>query len=96
MGHPSEQDLKYLVSRQNLDDCPLAIHDVNNAHAIFGLNIAGVREKTGRQKPDRFVTDYVAVPRNSLELHKYVTLVVDFFSSTMLHFWLPCPEVPNL
>ena len=77
VGHSYEQDLKSLVRSHNLDDCSLTIHDVNNAHAIFGHDIAGVRGKTVGQKPDRVVTYYVAVPCDFLVLHKYVTLVTD-------------------
>ena len=66
-----------MVISNNIDDCPLTIHDVNNAHAIFGTDIAGVRGKTARQKPDIVVTDSVVVPREFLALHKYVTLVSD-------------------
>ena len=77
VGYPYEQDLKYLVSIQNLDYCPLTIHNVNNARAIFGPDIAGVRGKAVRQKPDRVVTYYVAVTCNFLALHKYVTLMSD-------------------
>ena len=71
VGHPSEKDLKYLVSSQNIYDCPLTINDMNNAHAIFGPDIAGVRG------PDRVLKYYVTVPYNFLELHKYATLVAD-------------------
>ena len=47
IGHPSERDLKYLVSI-NLNDCPVTIPDVNNAHKIFGPNLGGTRGKTVR------------------------------------------------
>ena len=78
-GNSSDRYFKCLLSSQNLDDFPLTIHDANNAHAIFGPNIAGVRGKTFSHKPDRVITDYVSVPGDFLELHKYVTLVADFF-----------------
>ena len=50
---------------------------MKNSNAIFGPNIAGVRGKPVRQKSEIVMTDYVAVPREFLELHKYVTLVAD-------------------
>ena len=75
--HPSERDLKYLVSSQNLYECPLTIYDVKNAHAVFGTYIVGVRGGGVGKKTDRVVTDYVSVPRKFLVLYKYVTLVAD-------------------
>ena len=77
MGNSYEQYLKYLVRSQNIDDCPLTIHDVNNNHANLGPDIAGVRGKTVSQKYEKFVTYYVDVPSNFLVLHKYVTLMED-------------------
>ena len=59
---------------------------MNNAHAIFGPDIAGVRGKTSRQKPDRVVIYYVAVPCNFLVLHKYVTLVADVWFVNNVEF----------
>ena len=52
--HPSAQDLEYLVSINNIDDCPITIHHVKNAHAIFGPDIAGARGKPVRHKPEHF------------------------------------------
>ena len=94
--HPSEQDLKYLVSSHNLDDCPLTIHDVKNSHAIFGPNIAGVIGKTVRQKPDIVMTYYMAVPCDFLALHKCVTLVADVCFVDNIVFLITFPEVLNL
>ena len=77
VGCPYEQGHKYFMSSINIYNCPLTIHDVNNAPVIFGPNIVRVRGKTFRKKPDRVMKYYVAVPRDFLEMHKYVTLVSD-------------------
>ena len=50
IGHPSERDLKYLVSGK-LTDCPVTIPDVNNAHKIFGPILCGTKGNTVSQKP---------------------------------------------
>ena len=44
---------------------------------MFVPNLAGNRGKTVRQNPDRVVTDHVAIPREFLKLHKFVTIVAD-------------------
>ena len=43
------------------------IDDMNNAHGIFCPYIAVARGKTVRQRPDRVMTDYVAVLMNSTD-----------------------------
>ena len=48
-----------------------------NAHTIFGPDIAAVRGKTVRHKPDYFMIDYIDIPMEFLKLHKYLALVVD-------------------
>ena len=42
---------------------------------MFGTNLAGTRGKTVWQKSDGVVMYYVTVPKDLLELHKFVTLV---------------------
>ena len=50
---------------------------VTNAHTMFGPNLAGTRGKTLQQNSDRVVMDYVDVPKDFLEFHKFLTLVAD-------------------
>ena len=76
IGNPYERDLKYLVSI-NLTDCPVTITDRNNAHKSFGPILGGTRGKTVRQNPEHVTTDYVAIPRYFLALHRFVSLVED-------------------
>ena len=85
IGHPSERDIKYLVSI-NLTDCPVTIKDVNNAHKIFGPILGGARGKTVRQKPEHVTTDYVSVPREFLSLHRFASLVADVTFVNNIHF----------
>ena len=46
---------------------------------LYGYCNIGVRGKTDRNKPDRVMTDYVAVFCDFLALHKYITLVSDVY-----------------
>ena len=46
LGCLSERDLEVLVSSKELDDMPVAPHNLRNAKAIFGSpDIAGVQGK---------------------------------------------------
>ena len=69
--------MEYLVSSNNIDDCPITVHDVKNDHASFGPDIAEVRGKTVMHKPDHTTICYVEIPREFLNLQNYVTLVDD-------------------
>ena len=63
IGHPSERDLKYLVSI-NLNDFPVTTPDVNNAKKSFGPILGGTRVKTVRQNLEDVTIDYVAITRD--------------------------------
>jgi hypothetical protein len=51
------------------------VQDVHNANQIFGPDIANLRGKTTRKKPEHVRVDYVEIPRDLVDMHKYVTLV---------------------
>ncbi len=51
------------------------MQDVHNANQIFGPDIANLRGKTTRKKPEHVRVDYVEIPRDLVDMHKYVTLV---------------------
>ena len=85
IGHPSERDLKYLLS-SNLTECPVAILYVNNTQTIFGPILCGTRGEIVRQKPEHLTTDYVAISRGGLALHRFVSLVADVVFVNNIHF----------
>ncbi len=58
-------------------NCPVTTNAVQNAHRIFGPDLAGVRGRTLRWPPDSVTTNYVQIPRALLERHQWVTLAVD-------------------
>ena len=74
-GWQLERDMEYLVSSKELDDCPATPHNLRITNSIFGgPNIAGVWGETVRQAPDCVITGYVAIPRDFMKLHMYVTV----------------------
>jgi hypothetical protein len=79
VGNPSEKDYQGLVSRNFINNCPIASSDVTNARAIFGPDHASVRGKTVRKKPAPVVVDYVAAPCTLIEANKVITLAANVF-----------------
>jgi hypothetical protein len=53
------------------------MRDIKNTHRIFGPNLANLRGKTMRTKPEHIRADYVKIPQDFMELHKYMTIVAD-------------------
>ncbi len=67
-----------MVREQLLTNCPVTIRDNDNANRIFGPDLANLRGKATRTKPERIRVEYVQIPWDFVQLlHKYVTLVVD-------------------
>ena len=77
LGHPSNQDFRSIVHANLIANCPISENDITNAEAIFGKNLAGIRGKTTRRKPERVRTDYVRIPKEFIEMHRSVTLMAD-------------------
>jgi hypothetical protein len=53
------------------------VHDVNNTNRIFGLDLANLRGKMTRTKPERVRVEIVQIPWDFVQLRKYVMLVAD-------------------
>jgi hypothetical protein len=74
---PSERALQSMVRLNMLQNCPITNDDIKNANTIWGSDIATIRGKTIRRKPDRVETDYVEIPCALLSFQVNVTLVAD-------------------
>ena len=77
VGYPYERDFKSMVSINMIQNFPITDSDVTNVHTIFGSNLSCTRGKTVWQNLDRMMMDYVAVPKDFLKIHNFVTLVAD-------------------
>jgi hypothetical protein len=77
LGWPTEAAYEGMVREKLIDYCPVTLSDIKNAHTIFGTDIAGLRGRTVRRKPDRVVPDVVTIPRDLVLLHKSVVLTAD-------------------
>ena len=79
MGAVSEKDYRGLVSSHMLKNNNVSPAAVSNAHTLFGPDLANVRGKTVRIRPDPVVENYVAIPRDFVVANKHLTLVAEVF-----------------
>jgi len=77
VGNPTDKEFKGMVCEKLITNCPVTVQDVENANRIFGPDLANLRGKTIRTKPEHVRIEYVQIPRDFVELHNYVTLVAD-------------------
>eukprot|EP00804_Cyclotella_cryptica_P018938 CCRYP_006456-RA/>CCRYP_006456-RA protein AED:0.43 eAED:0.42 QI:0/0/0/1/1/1/2/0/255 len=85
MGSPSDDAFSAMVS--TMPNCTISRQDITNAHAIFGPSRKGLRGETVRKKPGRIEPEFVPIPKDYQDLHKFVTLKADvMFGNGILFF----------
>ena len=77
IANPTKRGFSGMVCEQLLTNCPVTLQDVDNASQIFGPDLANLRGETTTTKPERVKVEYVYIPQDFVQLHKYVTLVAD-------------------
>jgi hypothetical protein len=77
VGNPTDREFNGMVREKLITNCPITVKDVENANPIFVPDLVNLRGKTIRTKPEHVRIEYVQIPRDFVELHKYVTLMAD-------------------
>ena len=88
IGYPSLHDYKMAVKTQMLNKCPVTIGDIKIAEKIFGPDIAVLKGKTTRKRPEPVVTDYIKIPKEILDIHKEVVLAGDLCFIQKIPFFI--------
>jgi hypothetical protein len=86
IANPTEREFSGMVHEKLLANCPVTVHNVINAHHIYGHDLANVRGKMTRRKPEHVQVEYVQIPRNFVKMHKYMTLAADIMFVNGLPF----------
>ncbi len=66
-----------MVREKLIINCPVTVQDDHNANQVFDPDLANLRGKTTRTKPEHVRVDYAKIPRDFIKMHKYVMLVAD-------------------
>jgi hypothetical protein len=77
IANPTEREFAGMVREKLLTNCPITVRNVENANQIFGPDLANLRGKITRAKLDHIRVEYARIPKDFIQLHKYVTIVAD-------------------
>ncbi len=77
IGNPTKREFAGKVHEKLITNCPVTVHDINNANRIFGPDLANLREKMTSTKPEQVRVEIVQIHWDVVQRHKYVTLVAD-------------------
>ena len=91
LGRPSIKDFVELVAKNNLQHCPINIHDIKRAMDIWGKDIGAIMGSTTRKKPNSLPDDlFVRTEEDNTVLY------VDLFFINGLTFMLSISKGYNL
>jgi hypothetical protein len=62
IGNPTKRQFAGMVHENLITNCPVTVHNINNANRIFGPDLANLRGKTTRTKPERVRVKIVQIP----------------------------------
>ena len=79
MNYPTEENLKYALRQKLLKNCPITVEDVNNAEKIFGKDVAAMKGKLTRKKPNPIRVEVVEFPPEIIEQIRDLILSLDIF-----------------
>jgi hypothetical protein len=86
VGNPTDKEFKGMVRERLITICPITVQDIENANRVLGPDLANLRGKTIRTKLEHVRIEYVQIPRDFVELHKYVMLVAEVMFVNSLPF----------
>ena len=82
------EDFQWVVRSNMIKDFPVTLDDTNVAQGIWGKDIAALKGKTTRRKPEPVAMDFVKVPKELMKLHNNVFLTADIFFVNKIPFFL--------
>ena len=77
LTYPTEENLKYALRQKLFKNCPLTVEDVNNAEKIFGKDVAAMKGKMTRKKPNPIRLEVVEFPPEIIDQIRDLILSLD-------------------
>ncbi len=88
LAYPSIEGFRWAVQSNTIQDCPVTVQNVDDAHVIWGKNIAALKGKTTRKATTHVSSDVIKIPKELKELHKDVTMTADIFYENRIPFFI--------
>ncbi len=85
IGAPTAREYQVLVRLNLLPDCPITTADIVNAHKIFDTDLANLRGKTVRRRPEHVSGKIIDIPQQILDNQSNVTLTCNLW---LIQIWL--------
>ncbi len=86
LAFPSAPDYKWILQSSQVKECPVTAEDAKIAEKIWGPNIAALKGKTTRTKPEHVMTVIVEIPVEIRTLHRLVMMSIDVFFVNKIPF----------
>ena len=93
INHPIDDAFKRIINSGSLNNYIVKTKDISTGHAIFCPNWARLSGRIVRQRPERVDLEYVQIPQDFYELHKFVLLVVDVILVNDIPFLVISPDI---
>ena len=102
VGHPSVRDLQTMAEQNLLHDNPLTVRDTQVAQKVCGPSTAMLKGETRRTTPAEVKINMIPIPRQTMEMHKDVTVDADIYFINSVPFFtsishkMQCVTIENL
>ena len=84
--HPLQKDFEAMVSHKLIENLPINANDAKHVFVIFGLDLAGIRGKMVRWRPEHVDAVEGFVTQSLLTNNKVAMLFADVFFVNQLPF----------
>jgi hypothetical protein len=74
---PLASELKKIITMNAIQDCPVTLDDIALAEQIFGKDVASLKGKTTREKPEQVIDEIVEIPSELMLAQHNVKLFID-------------------
>ena len=86
LGHPSVQNIKYIITINGIKNCPVTVANITLAEKIYGKDIATLKGKLKRTTPLPIINNTIAISKELIEHQKNVDLCFDLMHVNGLAF----------
>ena len=88
INRPSEAHFKKLVGERLIPNCTITVQDIDNARAIFGVDIGALKGKSTRATPPPVKSNAVPVPPALFKQHQRVVIAADIMYVNGIAFFV--------